>query len=207
VEYHSTQARRRRNQPPSWLWFFAGLLVGALAVGLMWMKQDAAPLVTKQKSTESKPASKPIAKQGKKTPEPDKKEEPKTNFEFYTVLPEMEVMVPEKEISKPPVPVSKPTTPAAAPETANPISKAGEPVYLLQMGSFRNFKDADRLKARLGLLGIEADIQTVTIDSKTGGKATTHRVRSGPYTRNQAHDMHGMLKNEKIDSMAIKIKK
>ncbi len=47
---------------------------------------------------------------------------------------------------------------------------------MLQTGSFRQPEQADRLKARLALLGIEANIQTVHI--KNG--ETWHRVRVGP---------------------------
>jgi cell division protein FtsN len=204
VEYYTTQARRRRSsQPPAWLWFFAGLLVGALAVGLAWMKQEGAPKVAKEQPTETEPAAKTEVKKEEKPTQLKKTEKPKTNFEFYTVLPEMEVVVPEQEIDKPISPAT--AQPSQKPDTST-SGNSGEPAYLLQMGSFQNYKDADRLKARLGLLGIEADIQSVTIDSKAG-KQTTHRVRSGPYSRNQAHDMHEMLKKEKIDSIAILIKK
>ena len=201
MDYYSTQARRRRTQPPAWLWFFVGLMVGALAVGLIWMKQDSGPQTAKIKPPETKPAPKTAAKKESKPEKKEKQEAPKTNFEFYTVLPEMEVVIPDKEINKPTAPVTTPS-----PKKPDPIVKAGEAIYMLQMGSFRSYKDADRLKARLGLLGIEADIQSVTIDS-SAGKKTTHRVRGGPYSRNQAHNMHEMLKKEKIDSIALRIKK
>jgi len=50
--------------------------------------------------------------------------------------------------------------------------------YVLQAGSFRNNADADRLRAQLALIGVESDIQTVTIDDDQ----VWHRVRIGPFT-------------------------
>jgi cell division protein FtsN len=48
-------------------------------------------------------------------------------------------------------------------------------VYVLQVGSFTNFADADRRRAQLALQGIESKIERVTIADKT-----YHRVRIGP---------------------------
>jgi hypothetical protein len=47
----------------------------------------------------------------------------------------------------------------------------------LQLGSFQNQDDADNLKAKLALLGIEATIQSVDVP----GKGLVHRVRVGPF--------------------------
>ncbi|MCH8930742.1 MAG: SPOR domain-containing protein [Proteobacteria bacterium] len=48
---------------------------------------------------------------------------------------------------------------------------------MLQAGSFKNFADADRMQATLAMLGLEARVQKVSIDSDTW-----HRVRLGPYS-------------------------
>jgi len=47
----------------------------------------------------------------------------------------------------------------------------------LQLGAFQNQDDADNLKAKLALLGIEATIQSVSVP----GKGMLHRVRVGPF--------------------------
>lgn len=44
---------------------------------------------------------------------------------------------------------------------------------IIQVGSFRNFQDADRMKARLAFIGIQAGIQRVRLDRN----AQWHRVR------------------------------
>ena len=87
-------------------------------------------------------------------------------FDFYEILPNMEVNVSEWE----------------AEEDIN-IEEEVEPdnkkpgIYLLQVGSFKQYDAADEVKAKLALLGISADIQRVVI----GGKDIRHRVRVGPY--------------------------
>ncbi len=101
--------------------------------------------------TETKPETKPA----------DSKTLPR--FDFYTILPELEVAIPEEELIEA---SKKPATP----NTTEGID------YMLQAGSFRNMEQADRLKAKLALQGIVASIQTVRIRDGE----TWHRVRVGP---------------------------
>lgn len=84
-------------------------------------------------------------------------------YDFFTVLPEHEVVVPREEIEQ------------RARERSNETATQGP--YLLQVGSFRSAEDADSLRAELTLLGLQAQVQSVTVDS-----STWHRVRIGPYT-------------------------
>ena len=46
---------------------------------------------------------------------------------------------------------------------------------MLQAGSYKNFADADRVRAQLALQGIESKVQKVTVDNDTW-----HRIRIGP---------------------------
>ena len=50
-------------------------------------------------------------------------------------------------------------------------------IYILQIGSFKQFDAADEVKAKLAFMGISAEIQRVVIN----GKGIRHRVRVGPY--------------------------
>ncbi|MGH8522431.1 MAG: SPOR domain-containing protein, partial [Gammaproteobacteria bacterium] len=77
----------------------------------------------------------------------------KPKFDFYTILPEMEVKVPDWEVDAPPLPA-----PQSKPQQGPPDTP-----YLIQVGSFQRFQEADKMKARLALIGIFADIQRVTI--------------------------------------------
>ena len=49
--------------------------------------------------------------------------------------------------------------------------------YVLQVGSFNQYADADRVKATLALNGLEAFVQKVTVE----GRGDFYRVRLGPF--------------------------
>ena len=57
-----------------------------------------------------------------------------------------------------------------------PKPKLSREVWWLQVAALREAKDADRLKARLALLGLPVQTQKVA-----SGEATLHRVRVGPF--------------------------
>jgi hypothetical protein len=88
---------------------------------------------------------------------------PRPKFDFYKILPEMEVPVPEWELSG----KDDESETSLAPGT-----------YVLQVGSFKQFGDADRAKARLALRGISARIQRVVIN----GQDVWFRVHVGPFS-------------------------
>lgn len=71
-------------------------------------------------------------------------------------------------------------TPAAPPSTPAPQAAAASTergaTYLLQAGAFRRPDDADAMKLRLALMGLEAQIVTADVNG-----TTLHRVRVGPY--------------------------
>lgn len=67
--------------------------------------------------------------------------------------------------------------PGKTPEAATPVPDKPALSYFLQVGAFQNADDADNLKARLALAGVEAQIQTAQLPD---GK-TWHRVRLGPF--------------------------
>lgn len=126
----------------------------------------------------------------------DTNEEPidKPTFEFYSMLPEMEVAVEEAEIEHPVAEDQDSTTPA---------SKPLEGSYLLQVGSFRKHEEADSLKAGLALLGLEATIQRVSIN----GEQTWHRVRLGPFTERDAlNQARKRLSENDFEAMVFKIR-
>ena len=68
------------------------------------------------------------------------------------------------------------------------------------MGSFRENSDEEQLKARLALLGVTAQIQSVTVND-----ATWHRVRVGPVNGLRAADeMRTRLSANGIESLVMK---
>ena len=66
-------------------------------------------------------------------------------------------------------------------ETRPPEADRPQRRWMLQMGAFRNHRDADRLKARLALLGVESRIVVSTRDAKTW-----NLVRVGPFDSRRA---------------------
>lgn len=82
-------------------------------------------------------------------------------YDFFTVLPEIEVVIPQEEIEQ---------------RARQRTTSTDRGPYLIQVGSFRAADDADGLRAQLTLLGLAASVETVKVND-----ATWHRVRVGPY--------------------------
>ncbi len=191
----------KQKQTSGWIWFFAGLLVGLFAAGLVWLKFG-------QQTADYKLTSKPAntrsqqQKNGGAAPKKQRSLPPKPRFDFYTVLPEMEIVIPDPEPD--PIPKRAPIKPATTKATPSVTDASNGTAYMLQMGSFLKYEDADRLKASLALIGIQAEIQKVTINNKD----TYHRVRSGPYhSSQQVNQLRAQLQNNNVNSLLIKLKK
>lgn len=186
--------RKTRKPVPGWLWLVAGLTIGLFAAFLVWLdkrpadlgespSQAAAPASSSApKKEQEKAKNSGGEKKAAATVASSGSEQPKPRFDFYTILPEMEVIIPDKELKN-----------RAAP-------KGPAESYFLQAGSFRNEADADALKANLALLGIEAKIQSVS-----AGGDTWHRVRLGPYNDlNQLDQVRAQLRQNNINAIPVK---
>jgi cell division protein FtsN len=186
-KHRAGSKKKRPNNCSHGFSFFGGLIAGAFLTGLAWLQWN--PNLSNHE----------VPGIGSR-PQPPKKEHPaapKPNFEFYTILPEMEVVIPDEEIV---TPEEAPSPRKAKVPDSRQQTKGG---YILQMGSFRKHQDADRLKARLALVGIEAEIQKVSINNRD----TYHRVRSGPYrSQSQLNAARNLAKKNGITSLVIKLK-
>ena len=113
-----------------------------------------------------------------------------SRFSFYEILPSYEVVVPRDEGSSDRAPAK---TPAAVPEPGT---------YVIQVGSFRAEKDADRMRANLALLGIESRIERVTIDNKDNW----FRVRVGPESSEaRTNAVLRQLAENQIDAFLVRV--
>ena len=75
--------------------------------------------------------------------------------------------------------------------------------YVLQVGSFRDFSSADRVKAELALLGIFADIQRVMLNERD----VRHRVRLGPFKSiNEMQDIRRRLQDNQIEFVLLELR-
>jgi cell division protein FtsN len=97
-------------------------------------------------------------------------------------------------------------------EDANAAIKAGKPTtpdiaepgqYLIQVGAYKTRDEADRARAGLALLGVEARIEQITIDQSD----TWFRVRIGPENSlAKAQEIVERLDGNGFKAMLIKIK-
>ncbi|BAL22842.1 SPOR domain-containing protein [Azoarcus sp. KH32C] len=142
---------------------FIGLVLGALfAAAAAWyftrkspfqVPQSPAPVASRPQAMEPPP---PASLPGK----PGDRPVQKPDFEFYKILPQGE---------------GAPTESRPAPQAAPVVA---EKLYL-QVGAFENPAEADNLKAKLALNGIEASVQRAQLPDGRN----LHRVRVGPFVK------------------------
>jgi len=175
--------RENERQPwPAWIWLGLGVLLGLTLSALVLIK-DWAPMLRKKnlpqpnaEATAPKESEQAVADEAAKKPAT-----PKKTFDFYSVLPEMEVVIPDAELSakaraeqqrlQQALTQTSPASPAVP-----PTAEAGGR-YVLLAGSYAEPKAADEAKAKLALLGVVAKVQSITINGKVW-----NRVMVGPYT-------------------------
>ncbi|CAB1367324.1 SPOR domain-containing protein [Denitratisoma oestradiolicum] len=154
-----------KNGGGTLLGVFIGLVIGVLiAFGLVWylnktpMPFQERPRRGEDLASSPQPGQVPPALPGK----PGDKVAEKPRFEFYKILPDGQEGTPG-------------TTAAAPPESESPAAPATQ--FHLQAGAFQKPADADNLKAKLAMMGVEASVQQVNV----ADKGTLHRVRVGPF--------------------------
>lgn len=181
------QAVRRSKPPtPGWVWLLGGAVIGALlAVGIMLtggLPGDQGDWQGPRPSSTDRPGA-------DQPPEPAVEDSARTDYDFYSVLPEMEVVIPQEELRQ-------------RVQERDPVAADPDARYLLQAGSFKSHQDADRLKAQLALQGFVAEIQSVTINGDTW-----HRVRLGPFNRaRDADEVRRKLDDIGVRAIALKVK-
>jgi cell division protein FtsN len=183
-------ARQRRKEfdrkPGIGLW--RGMLITAIIIAfvvfLVYLRSTGSEQVNLQQTSQSVPnktgvKSAVTPKEGQK---PEVKPGPKLpQFDFYTILPEKEVVVPEYEI--------KTRT------REERVGKAKEAHYVMQAGSFKTFKEADRLRAKLALMGIESKVEKAKV-----GSVNWYRVKMGPYAQTDSvNAIRARLRQNGID--------
>lgn len=182
-----------------------GMVIGVgMAAGLAWyIMKSPSPFVQKEPAIAKPPAgfAKPAAPAVTAAPDAQSAvaasgvADGKPRFEFYKVLTDKQdaaVIVPAKPADKPQ---------PAKPQVADSKPAAANEPYFLQAGSFSNADDAEKLKAKLALLGIEASTQTATIPDK----GVWHRVRMGPYKNaDEMNRARSLLKQNGVDATPMR---
>lgn len=183
----SNRAAPKRSGGGVFVGIIIGLMLGAIfAASVAWYLTRANPFAENGTPAASKvdgeTAIAPRTLPGKPGGPPVEKPQ----FDFYKILPKGDGSV---------------EMPAASEQRPEGVSD--ERLYL-QVGAFEDPTEADNLKARLALMGIEAAVQRG--ESATAG--TVHRVRLGPYAR--VEDMNAMraeLARAGIDVALVRVKR
>lgn len=192
---NSGKKEKKPGQLPGWVWMLGGLTIGLFVAFLVYLNNNTHPSqrgglskVIKDTIEDVRDVKKHPPAQS--PPPPSKAPEkiaPKPRFDFYEILPEIEVLVPDQELSP-------------GKEKTNPLDPNFE--YTLQAGAFRSVEEADRLKAKLALQGVTGTIQTITNE-----KGTWHRVRIGPLRDlDTLNKTRSRLKQAGIDTFPVKSK-
>ena len=171
------------------LGLFIGFLLGlglAAAIAIYFVKTPV-PFLNKGKPPDKAASGPPALTEPAKT---GKTEDAKPRFDFYRILPGQEETVTEQQLR----------------QAAQAAAKAGAPskdTYFLQAGAFQNPADADNLKAKLALLGLEASVEPTNLPDK----GVWYRVRLGPYSRvDEINRVRADLVQNGVDASLVKIK-
>lgn len=134
-----------------WVWIPLGLALGCFVAFILFLDGKKQASHQNVKAVAKKPHEKP--------------DRAKPVFDFYTVLPDRVLEI-EQNIET---------------DDASGIVLKAKPrikqKYILQVGSFSNFADADGLKAQLAFLGLEAKLAEANIKN-----SRWYRVQLGPFS-------------------------
>jgi len=171
------QARRGHSAAQGPVWFGAGMVAGLGLATVLWLA-GWWPSPTDQRADLL-----PLGHDDPPLISPE--EQGQRRYDFFTLLPEVEVVVPSREIE--------------ARARDNEVEPAGGQAYTLQAGSFRSSSDAEALRAQITLLGLTAQVQTVTVD-----ESTWHRVRVGPFdSARAANSARRRLQESGLEAMVL----
>jgi cell division protein FtsN len=169
-----------------WMGVICGLAVGLAVAGIVYIKDHRTdtPAPQPARTNNSRPHGSEAPDAGGDSGAP---EDSAKSYDFYSMLPKFEVVVPEKDKDvKPDI--------RGVPETRRGT-------YVLQAGSYKNFADADRIRAQLALQGVESKVQKVSVDSDTW-----HRIRIGPISQlDELNRLRAILRKADIDVLVIRV--
>lgn len=180
-----TSSAKQSSGLPSWFWLFTGLVSGLFIAFLFYLSDitpNSDPANNSPKDNAAEPdLTRQIREQAERLRD-GKEALIKPKFEFYTRLPELKIETPKRPLTK----------------------KSSEPGkrFMLQAGSFKVLDDADSLKAKLIMQGLDVKIQSVTDNKGT----SWHRVQVGPYmSQNKLNKAQDILANNNIPSMLLEV--
>lgn len=182
--------KSEQSRPRTITTLFIGICVGVFATLLTQLylgerdntsSRSAGASADKQAARKAPTAKTPAERTNKKKAN----SQPAPKFDFYEILEKDEVKV---DVS-------------ASPQV-KPLANDQE--FILQVASFRNEEDADRLRAELILLNLDAKSQKAVLDNGD----VWHRVMVGPYSsQSKVASARATLLSNKHDALLLKRKK
>lgn len=192
LDYKRMQAPGPDSSGSFLIGLFFGFLLGlGVAAGIaIYFFKTPVPFADRARTQDKTATADPRLQEPPKSAEAEAaKAEVKPRFDFYRILPGREEPVTERQIR----------------EAAKQAGKTGtsRESYFIQTGSFQNPADADNLKARIALLGLEANVEPADI----AGKGVWYRVRLGPYRRiDEINRIRQQLTQNGVDASLVRIK-
>jgi cell division protein FtsN len=183
----------RRPAGGTLIGIFIGLVLGLALASAIAIYMTNAPVPFVNRAADKTKTATPQADRNlaERTAEAKSGSPERPRFDFYKILPGQEEPVTEREL--------KAAAAAKAPD------KAGAPadLYFVQAGAFQNPADADNLKARLALMGLQASVEPASLPDR----GTWYRVRLGPYQQlEEINRVRATLAQNGVDASLVRIK-
>ena len=171
-----------RKAVPGWIWLVCGLVIGGFIMFLMNLEPGG------EEIKRSKEAPKTAVREQPRR-NPPAEQPPRPKYDFYTLLPESEVILPP-EAKQPEPPAALTAEQARQHEEARAqaalngqmppppptVAKAPVTQFFLQAGSFRRQAEAERVRAQIILLGHDVRVESVKVRDEPW-----FRVLVGPF--------------------------
>jgi len=183
----STGGYSRGSGFSGWVGLVCGLGLGLAVAGMVYVRDHRPDAPVARTAKADKKKSRSDAPPETEVGDSGVAEDSAKSYAFYDMLPKFEVVVPEKEKDvRPDI--------RAVPETRRGT-------YVLQAGSYKNFADADRVRAQLVLQGVESKVQKVSVDNDTW-----HRIRIGPISKlDELNRLRTILRKADVDVLVIRV--
>jgi len=188
---------------PGWALFLAGVVVGLI---LFAFASRHLPSLRRNDQPQANPNA--VAEQGSSPGIAGSSAASSgSQFDFYKVLPEKEVVIPNAELSamakaeqQKAATANNASVSAPGGATATGASQGGG--YVLQVGSYPDAGKAEAMKAQLALQGFTAHVQSITLDGKVW-----NRVQIGPFaSATQLQSVQKQLTDAGIHAIPLKEK-
>lgn len=211
-----TDTRHENTCPPRWAWLLAGIFIGIFISFLVYLREIAPQqavlqqppppaLVTSEVAPNTPPVAvtlpeKEVSQTTATNTEPAPKETAKNEgFTFHDLLSQAEVNLTQSSANATQPQQALPLSQQPLPETITraPIGT----LFVLQVGSFRDLREADGLRAHLTLLGFQSYVEKASL----AGGDVWHRVRLGPFRDiQQMNEIRAALQAQNVTTMVLK---